>query len=154
MSNVFFQEKNFLGACLPWLRACCELQNTPKQTYIRTTYPKLQQWVRSPRPCQLQGRNEIWWRLGQKASLAPPYSNLTSFWSKCTVLKKVLVVLLGLFGARGIVPPCPLVTPLQLYLDEANHSEPGWLMSSNRLKFFCPVRNFRIRLIKCGGALS
>ena len=53
-------------------------------------------------------------------SLAPPCSNLRSFGSKCTVLKKVLVILLGLFGAprndsappwwfgaRGIVPPFP-----------------------------------------------
>jgi len=35
------------------------------------------------------------------------------FESKCTVLKKVLVTLLGLFGARGIAPPLPpLVAPL------------------------------------------
>jgi len=44
---------------------------------------------------------------------APPCENLRSFGSKCTVLKKVLVILLGLFaphpqwfGARGVVPPC------------------------------------------------
>jgi len=47
----------------------------------------------------LQGRNEIRWRLGQESSLAPPCSKLRSFGSKCTVLKKVLVTLLGLFGA-------------------------------------------------------
>ena len=45
-----------------------------------------------------QGRNEVRWRPGQEASLAPPCSNLRSFGSKCTVLKKVLVTLLGLFG--------------------------------------------------------
>jgi len=45
-----------------------------------------------------EGRNEAKWRLGQEASLAPPCSNLRSFGSKCSVLKKVLVTLLGLFG--------------------------------------------------------
>jgi len=65
-----------------------------------------------------QGRNEVGWRPGQEASLAPPCSKLRSLGSKFTVLKKVLVTLLGLFGpprghsapqswlgARGIVPP-------------------------------------------------
>jgi len=52
-----------------------------------------------------QGRNEARWRPGQEAPLAPPCSNLRSFGSKCSVLKKVLVTLLGLIGARGIVPP-------------------------------------------------
>ena len=43
-------------------------------------------------------------------SLAPPCSNLRSFGSKCTVLKKVLVTLLWLFPPaviRETVPPCP-----------------------------------------------
>jgi len=47
----------------------------------------------------LQGRNEVRWRLGQEASLAPPCSNLRCFGSKCTVLQKILVTLLGLLGA-------------------------------------------------------
>jgi len=47
---------------------------------------------------QNQGRNEVRWRPGQEASLAPPCSNLRSFGSKCIVLKKVLATLLGLFG--------------------------------------------------------
>jgi len=46
----------------------------------------------------VQGRNEFRWRPGQEASLAPPCSNLRSFGSKCTVLKKVLMSLLVLFG--------------------------------------------------------
>jgi len=46
--------------------------------------------------------------------MAPPCSNLRSFRSKCTILKKLLVTLLGLFGALGIVPPFPpLVTSLE-----------------------------------------
>ena len=45
-----------------------------------------------------QGRNEVRWRPGQEASLAPPCSNLRSFGSKCTALQKVLVTLLGHFG--------------------------------------------------------
>jgi len=61
------------------------------------------------------GRNEMRWRPGQEASLTPPCSNLRSFGTKCTVLKKVLVTLLGLFGVPiGIrrpgnwVPVAPL----------------------------------------------
>jgi len=75
--------------------------------------------------CQ-QERNEVRWRPGQEASLAPPCSNLGSFGTKCTVLKKVLVTLLGLIGALAVIwrphsdsasgevyPPCPsVVTPL------------------------------------------
>ena len=38
----------------------------------------------------VQGRNEIRWRLGKETSLAPPCSNLRSFRSKCAVLKNVL----------------------------------------------------------------
>jgi len=73
-----------------------------------------------------QGRNEVSWRPGQEASLVPPYSNLRSFRSKCTVLKKVIVILLGLFGVPSnhssppaviwrpgnCSPLAPLVTPL------------------------------------------
>jgi len=36
----------------------------------------------------LQGRNEVRWRPGQEASLAPPCSNLRFFESKCTILKR------------------------------------------------------------------
>jgi len=42
----------------------------------------------------MQGRNEVRWRLGKETSLAPPFSNLRSFGSKCTVLKKVVMTLL------------------------------------------------------------
>ena len=61
----------------------------------------------------VQGRNEVRWRLGQEASLALPRSNLRPFGSKCTVLMKVLMTLWLFgppqwFGTRGIVPPCPL----------------------------------------------
>jgi len=59
-----------------------------------------------------QGRNEVRWCPGQKTSLAPPWSNrrphcqslapprskLSFSESKFTVLKKVLVTLLGLLG--------------------------------------------------------
>jgi len=54
-----------------------------------------------------QERNEVRWRPGQEASLAPLCSNLSFFGSKCTVLKKVLVTFLVLFGTLGIVPPLP-----------------------------------------------
>jgi len=66
-----------------------------------------------------QGRNEVRWRPGQEAGSVPPCSNLRSFGSKCTVLKKVVVTLLGLFGATrsdttpgNCAPLPPLVTPL------------------------------------------
>jgi len=72
--------------------------------------------------CYYQGRNEVRWRPGQEASLAPPCSKLRSFGSKCTVLMKVLVTLLGLFGAPPIdsapgelCPPC-LSPSLRLWL--------------------------------------
>jgi len=73
----------------------------------------------------IQGDNEVRWRPGQEASLALPCSNLSSFGSKFTVLKKVLVTLLGHFGAPAVIrcphsdkvpgklcPIAPLVTPL------------------------------------------
>ena len=45
-----------------------------------------------------QGRNEVRWRPGQEASLAAPCSNLRLFGNKFTILKIVLVTLLGLFS--------------------------------------------------------
>jgi len=50
-----------------------------------------------------QGRNEVRCRPGKEASLASSCSNLRSFRSKFTVLKKVLVTLLGLFGAPIVI---------------------------------------------------
>jgi len=68
----------------------------------------------------IQGCNEIRWRPGQEASLVPPCSNLRSFGSKCTAMKKVLMTLLGLFDDPAVnrrthsdlapghlCPPCP-----------------------------------------------
>jgi len=52
-----------------------------------------------------QGHAEVRWRPGQETSLAPPCSSLRPFGSKCTVLKKVLAILLGLLGARVLCPP-------------------------------------------------
>jgi len=62
---------------------------------------------------ETQGRNEIRWRPGQEASLAPPCSNLRSFGSTFTVLKKVLVTLLGLFGVPAFIrrPPAVFQSP-------------------------------------------
>ena len=56
----------------------------------------------------MQGRNEVRWRLGQEICLAPPCSNLSFFGSKCTVLEKVLMTLLWLFG------PCSDSAPREL----------------------------------------
>jgi len=76
-----------------------------------------------------QGRNEVRWRSGQGESLAPPCSSLRSLWSKCLVLKKVLVILSGLLAPPAVIrhpivirgsgncsPLAPLVTPLMLTL--------------------------------------
>ena len=60
-----------------------------------------------------QGRNEIRWRQGQEASLAPPYSTLRSFASKCTVFKKVLVTSSGLFA-----PPQWFSAPIVIWRPE------------------------------------
>jgi len=62
-----------------------------------------------------QGCKEARWRPGQEARLAPPCSNLMSFGSKCTILKKVLTTLLGLFGAPAVIRypgNCDLLSPL------------------------------------------
>jgi len=45
----------------------------------------------------MQGRNEVRWRPGQKASLPLPCTNLSSFGSKFTVLKKVSCHSFGTF---------------------------------------------------------
>ena len=50
-----------------------------------------------------QGCNEIRCHPGQEASLAPSFSNMSFFGSKCTVLKKVLVTLLGLCDAPAVI---------------------------------------------------
>ena len=63
---------------------------------------------------ETQWRSEDRWRPGLGARLASPCSNVRFFGSKCTELKKVLVTLLGLFGAsqwfsaRRIVSPFPI----------------------------------------------
>jgi len=67
-----------------------------------------------------RGVTRLYGARSKKTNLAPPWSNLSSFEGKFTVLKNVLVTLLGLFGAsssdsappqwiggRGIVPPLP-----------------------------------------------
>jgi len=66
------------------------------------------------------GRNEIRRRPGQEASLVSPCSNLRFFRSKCIVLKKVFVTLLGLFRRPSVIrrpgncaPLAPLVTPVR-----------------------------------------
>jgi len=55
------------------------------------------------------GRNEVVWPPGQEASLMPPRSNLRYFWSKYSLLKKVPVTLLWLFGDPVVIRR-PIVT--------------------------------------------
>jgi len=56
-----------------------------------------------------QGCNEVRLRPGQGARLAPPCSNVKSFGRKFTVLKKVIVKLLGIFGAPADIWRSPAV---------------------------------------------
>jgi len=60
-----------------------------------------------------QGCNEHRLRPGQEASLAPPCSNVRSFGRKFTVIKKVIVKLLGIFGgpSRHLVSPAVICRP-------------------------------------------
>jgi len=55
-----------------------------------------------------QGRTDARWRPGHKANLA--CSNLMAFGSQSTLLNKVLVTLLGLFGAPIVLRHLPLTT--------------------------------------------
>jgi len=103
----------------------------------------------------IQGRNEVRWRPGQEVNLAPPWSNMKSFGSKCTVLKKVLVTFLGLFDPLSdssphsylspgeLCPPCPSLRPCRyLY-------RPFYFKTRNIREWhvFLPLRNFSPLLI-------
>ena len=60
------------------------------------------------------GRTKVRWRLRQNTSLPPSCSNLRSFGSKCAVLKKVLITLLGLSGPSAVIwrpGNCALLPP-------------------------------------------
>ena len=86
-----------------------------------------------------QGRNEVRWRLGQETSLAPPYSNLSSFGRKFTVMKKVLLKLLGLFGpiSRHLAPPAVI---------RRFQNDPAIQLPGNRALLFPPsIRRSMVR---------
>ena len=124
-----------------------------------------------------QGCNEVRWRPGHEASLAPPCSTLRSFGSKCTVLKKVLMTLLGLFGApRSDSAPGELFPPflwvlfflVTLYLGMVFTIDEGWNMEidtrigkANAVfrEFYCgsfqtPQSCDKTRAFKCRKAIS
>jgi len=73
----------------------------------------------------VQGRKEVGWRPGQEASLAPRCSNLSSVGSKFSVLKKVLVTLLGLFGALIVIRRPRNCEPLRWCIERAGRGLPG-----------------------------
>jgi len=50
-----------------------------------------------------QWRNEVRWRPGQEASLAPPLFEPEVFRKKMYFIKKVLASLLGVFGAPTLI---------------------------------------------------
>ena len=73
-------------------------QRPPVVTWLEVAY-----WQWKGPTAHKQERNEVRWRPGQEASLAPSFPNLRSFGSKCTVLKEILVTLLGLFGPPTVI---------------------------------------------------
>ena len=56
-----------------------------------------------------KGRNEVGCRPGQEKDLAPSCSNLSSFGSKCSVLKKVIVTFLWDFSVPSAMIGRPIV---------------------------------------------
>jgi len=85
----------------------CPTYNWTETRPISCLKFQLQSKIRKPQYWNARRRNEVRWHPGQETSLVPICSNPRSLGRKCTVLKKGLVTLLGLIGARGIVPPCP-----------------------------------------------
>ena len=70
-----------------------------------------------------QGRNVVSWHPGQGTILAPSRSSLRSFGSECAALKKVLMTLLGIFGAPIVIrrpgncaPLTPSYAPVNAHL--------------------------------------
>jgi len=51
----------------------------------------------------VQGRNEVRWRLGQETSLTPQCSNLRSFGNKCNVLKSACDIVVT-FWSPVVIP--------------------------------------------------
>jgi len=68
--------------------------------------------------CIVQGRNKFRWHLGQEISLPPLCSNIRSFGSKCTVLKKSACHCWYFLTSRSDSAPgelCPLAPSLRLW---------------------------------------
>ena len=109
-----------------------------------------------------QGRNEVRWRPGQEASLAPPCSNLSSFESKFIALKKVLVTFVGLFGAPAMIsrpvltrrpgncapfaPPCYAPATTTWSIKERNNNSVGGSWTKLALEMIRP--RVETRLVK------
>jgi len=80
---------------------------------VQTSWARRLTFINFIVTCAAQGRNDVRWRPGLEASLTTPCSKLRSFWSIRSILKLVLVTLLGFFGTpvvarrRGIVPTLP-----------------------------------------------
>ena len=98
----------------------------------------------------VQARNDVRWRLGQETSLASPCSNLRSFRSKCTVLKKVLMTLLWLFDPCSHSVPrelCPLPSSLRPWwcaIKPENFSKIKKFSNPNVMNFYSMnICNFR-----------
>jgi len=60
-----------------------------------------------------QGRNEVTWRPGQEASLAPPYSHLRSFGSKCIEESRLTCDIVRTFrcSSQSFCAPCSDLAP-------------------------------------------
>jgi len=90
------------------------------------------------------GGNDIRRHSRQQASLAPPCSILRSFRSIFTLLKKLLVSLLGLFGAPAVIRPpaiirrthndsAPGLYPITPFVTPLGHCYLYYLVCSNYL---------------------
>jgi len=111
ITNQIFPEKNEVGILIPinWFDSCNGRFFCRYETHTAQESGSQCHAVMSLQ----QGCNEVRLRPGQEASLAPPCSNVMSFGRKFTVLKKVIVKLLGNFGgpSRHLASPAVIRRP-------------------------------------------
>jgi len=92
------------------VKPCNQHELSPKMSWKISSY-LVAGWTKRLAGQHLKGVPMLDDAQGQETSLAPPYSNLRSFRNKCAVLKKVLMALLGLFGASSDLAPRAFLPP-------------------------------------------
>ena len=111
----------------------------------------------------IHGRNKVRWSPGQEASSVSLCSNLRSCGSKCTVLKKVLVTLLGLFGvprshsASAVIRRpgncTPLASPLSALACRTKHKIDNKTRQKHRYNKF-PILTKEERQVQISNSLK